>query len=106
MTWWQPDKEDRSIYWTLDTERVLLLHQVKITFAQLKAFRYKVKVSNDSNNWSLLSDQTNHSKEIKEQIIEKDDKMKLCFVRISFPYQDGFILPVLSEVEVKGIVSN
>lgn len=101
-TWWEPEKSDKDVYWTLDTERLLTFNEVHILFASSEKYQYKVEVSEDNKKWITISDQTNNKKDVNKDIIKSDQQIKMHYLRITFPYSKDFILPKLAEVKILG----
>ena len=90
----------------LDTEKGLDLRHIRIEFAQERKYQYRIETSVDKEHWALLSDKTANKENIQVQQIEVSDKEKVRFIRISFPRNKDFVLPAISEVQVRGYVSD
>lgn len=106
-TWWQAAKDDKAPDWMLDTEKGLVLKHISITFPRPGVYQYKVEVSDDQVNWTMVSDALgNSSEEVQKEIDLSGGDTKICgrFVRITF-CRDAALMPAaLAEVEVRGIV--
>lgn len=105
-TWWQPDTNDRQIFWMLDTEKGLDLRHIRIEFAQARKYQYRIEISADKEHWTLLSDNTANKENIQVQQIEVSEKKKVRFIRISFPRTEDFVSPAIAEVQVRGYVAD
>lgn len=101
-TFWQPVASDNNASWTLDMERWPVIDEIVIKFAQSGAYRYILEVSEDNKGWTKVKDLSDNKSLFDNQIVKVDLKEKYRFVRISFPYYDGYVIPKLSEVDVKG----
>lgn len=101
-TWWEPESTDRKAYWTLDTERFLSLSEVHVAFADTARYRYKIEVSEDNKNWTIISDKTDNDMPVSSDLIKDGNNTRMHYLRISFPYHKNYIIPKLAEVEIIG----
>lgn len=101
-SWWQPKGGDKTPSWTLDTERGLMMGEIRIQFPKAGVYKYKVDVSGDNTNWTTVFDHSrNKQQEANRQIIVPSETAGR-FVRISFMSQN----PRIAEVEVTGKILN
>ena len=101
-TWWEPESSDQNVYWTLDTERSLMLSEVSIRFASTDRYQYKVEVSEDNKNWMLVSDKTGNKNPVGSDKIKPEKTVKMHYLRLSFPQTGKYVTPKLAEVEILG----
>lgn len=98
-TYWLPQKNDTERYWTLDTERGVMMHALKVRFANDTVLPVNIEISNDNTTWQEIF---SGSKEQSLFEVSLSEPRKMRFVRLSFPRgTDG-----VSEVEVIGAYSN
>lgn len=101
-TYWQATKEDKSPYWMLDTEKGLVLHEISILFPPSVSCRYVVEVSDNKEQWTLVSDQWNKAGEQPEVTLDlKTRQLKARFVRVRFSDESD---AAIAEMIVKGVV--
>ncbi len=101
-TWWEPENSDRKVYWTLDTERFLMLDEVCVRFAGAAPYQYKIEVSENNKDWIVVSDKTGNHVPLDSDLIKSDRQVKMHYLRISFPHSERYVTPKLAEVEVRG----
>ncbi len=102
QTYWESAHNDRSPYWTLDTEKNLLVIEITIYSPRPNTGNYTVELSGDNINWEKVSHEAMVSKEGTKTTwnLEKV-KQYGRFVRIRFEKNSE---AALSEMTVKGFV--
>lgn len=100
-TYWEAVDSDVTPYWILDTEKRLILKEIRLCVPFEKCGGYTIEVSDDKKNWRTLcnSSQVNRNKDIHWFTFENSND-RGRFVRILFTDTKAF----LSEFLVKGYV--
>lgn len=100
-TYWEAVGSDVTPYWILDTEKRLILKEIRLCVPFEKCGGYTIEVSDDKKNWRTLcnSSQVNRNKDIHWFTFENSND-RGRFVRILFTDTKAF----LSEFLVKGYV--
>lgn len=102
LSYWKASADDKSPYWTVNTEKLLRLKEIQLHFPNKMAYRYVVETSHDNETWKQLCD--------KSQNLQAEQNLLLTFsqeaptgrfIRIRF-LEIG--KAALTEVIVKGIV--
>lgn len=96
QTYWQPADTDTAPTWTLDTERSLLMSEVRITF--MESTHAIVEVSADQETWKQIGSVNMQ----RQSVIVPFSPIKARFVRLRFEQGSS---PKLAEVLVKGKVN-
>lgn len=105
-TYWQATENDKKPTWTLDTEKELSLRNISIQFPKLGVYQYKLEISDDKNQWSVLKDldDNENSESFKNIKMNDRDDIKARFIRIVFKQGEGTLPAAISEVKVEGAV--
>ncbi|WP_412468143.1 glycoside hydrolase family 2 TIM barrel-domain containing protein [Pedobacter sp. KLB.chiD] len=101
-SWWKPIGDDRSPYWILDMEKKVAINEIQIQFPASRNYRFKVEVSDDRNEWKMLSDFSHNQESIDRQLLDNLD-VSGRYIRISFMQQSNI---GLADVSVSGMVNN
>ena len=102
QTYWKASAEDKSPYWTVNTEKGLRLKEIQLHFPDEMVRRYVVETSHDNNTWKVLCDKSQNTQAGQNLLLtfQKEETIGR-FVRIRFIENDQ---AALTEVIVKGIV--
>lgn len=101
-TYWRAGVEDNNPSLTLDTEKLLQITGVTLSFPDKGHYRFVVETSSDRKNWFTMIDRSTEAECVESLKYEcKDHKVSGRFVRISFVNGSP---AALSEMEVFGIV--
>lgn len=99
---WKASDEDASPYWTLDTEKRLLMKEIQLYFPEENHPLYDLEVSNDKSTWQTVGKKGVWDKNERCVVLALDGaEVSGRFVRIRFT---GNRYAALSEMIVKGIV--
>ena len=99
---WKASDEDASPYWTLDTEKRLLMKEIQLYFPEEILPYYDLEVSDDKSTWRTVDEKGEWDKNERCVVLTLDGaEVSGRFVRIRFT---GNGCAALSEVIVKGIV--
>lgn len=103
-TFWQAADEDVSPWWSVDTEKGLVLSHIRVRFPKKEAYRYVVEVSNDNKGWIVVRDKQNTveaSGQIEITFAGGEKPVTARYVRIRFTENSP---AAIAEVEVSGRV--
>lgn len=99
---WKASDEDASPYWTLDTEKRLLMKEIQLYFPEEILPYYDLEVSDDKSTWRTVDEKGEWDKNERCVVLTLDGaEVSGRFVRIRFT---GNRCAALSEMIVKGIV--
>ncbi len=62
-TFWYPDDNDTNVWWYVDTGDVYDFERIEISWEKSVAHKYKIEISNDSENWTTVLDMSENNKE-------------------------------------------
>ena len=103
-TFWQAADEDVSPWWSVDTEKGLVLSHIRVRFPKKEAYCYAVEVSDDNKRWIVVHDRQNAveaSEQAEITFTGGEEPVTARYVRIRFTENS---LAAIAEVEVSGRV--
>jgi hypothetical protein len=102
-TFWQAAAGDTNAWLRVDLERIVNIHQTKLTFPTEGNWRYKVEISADGESgWKMISDQTQNTTGAKIQTQPAMSGACGRFLRVTITDSSTGKSPALAEVEVRG----
>lgn len=102
-SWWQPLAGDTLPTWMLDTEKSIVLKDVKVVFPEKGVYQYVVEASNNKKDWRIVADLRQNQLNETIKMIHTDSLVGVRWIRISFT---NSLQAKLSEVEITGIITN
>lgn len=103
-TFWQAADGDKSPWWSVDTEKGLVLSHIRVRFPKKEAYRYVVEVSDDNKRWTVVKDRQNTveaSRQVEVTFAGREKPVTARYVRIRFAENSP---AAVAEVEVGGRV--
>ena len=103
-TFWQAADRDKSPWWSVDTEKGLVLSHIRVRFPKKETYRYVVEVSDDNKRWTVVKDRQNTveaSRQVEVTFAGREKPVTARYVRIRFAENSP---AAIAEVEVGGRV--
>jgi len=101
-TFWQANDGGDHAWWQVDLERLVEVTQTRLTFPSAANYRFKIEVSTDAAQWTLVEDQshTNNTVAVRANTAAKGACGR--FLRVTFTNLPSGVPAALAEVEVFG----
>ena len=102
ITFWQPADNEENPVWIVDTERMIEVSSIHLTFAKSAVHRFRIDISDDQKEWRPLADLSTNEKSSATLQASAPANMTGRFVRLRFEPTRGSSPIQLAEVEVVG----